>query len=578
MISLLRRTLRGQWSLLAVSALVLVCISASYVVQALLTARVLAALFVDSAASAWLPAIVGIALAILLRAALLAVRSVVAAATAGAVTQRLRGALAAKILQLGPSWAGHQRSGQLQALLVDGVESAEPLFARFLPQCLVTMLSAALLSAFMIRTDAAVGGAVAACSLIAPLVPIVSWRFIRDITERWQVHYRGLYAENLDAIQGMATLKLMGASERRGEELARKAAEFCRLSTRVIVWWTPYLGIGALLVALGSALAVGLGAVHRAAGVLSTEELLIILLLARECFRPVKDLEDAYHESLTFRAYAEEITSLLERSVPQRSGKKALPASLPSLRFADVGFAYPGSERPALDSVNLRVAPGERLGIVGASGAGKSTLVSLLLRFIDPAHGQITLAGHDIRELSLGALRGAIAVVSQEAHLFYGTIRDNLLIARPHATQDELEAAARAAQIHEFIAALPAGYDTPVGERGLTLSGGERQRVAVARALLKDAPILVFDEATSHLDSPNEAGIQDALAHASAGRVTLIIAHRLSAVRSLDRVLVLEQGRVLEHGNHDQLMSQRGAYYALAHAQLQSAPGEVQSA
>jgi ATP-binding cassette subfamily C protein CydD len=577
MISLLRRTLRGQWTLLAFSAMVLVCISASYVVQALLTARVLATLFVDSEASAWLPEIAGIALAILLRAALLALRSVVAAATAGAVTQRLRGALAAKILQLGPSWAGHQRSGQLQALLVDGVESAEPLFARFLPQCLVTLLSAAVLSWFMIGIDVAVGGVVAACSLIAPLVPMVSWRFIRDITERWQVHYRGLYAENLDAIQGMATLKLMGASERRGEELARKAAEFCRLSTRVIVRWTPYLGVGALLVALGSSLAVGLGAVHRATGVLTTQELLIVLLLARECFRPVKDLEDAYHESLTFRAYAEEITALLDSPLPT-SGKKALPAPLPSLRFADVGFAYPESERPALESVSLRVAPGERLGIVGASGAGKSTLVSLLLRFIDPQRGQITLAGQDIRELSLGALRGAIAVVSQEAHLFHGTIRDNLLIARPHATQDELEAAARAAQIHNFIAALPAGYDTPVGERGLTLSGGERQRIAVARALLKDAPIVVFDEATSHLDSPNEAGIQEALAHASDGRVTLIIAHRLSAVRSLDRVLVLEQGRVLEQGNHDELMSQRGAYYALAHAQLQSAPSEVQSA
>jgi len=213
------------------------------------------------------------------------------------------------------------------------------------------------------------------------------------------------------------------------------------------------------------------------------------------------------------------------------------------------------------------VAPGERVALVGRSGAGKTTVVSLLLRFFDGYEGRITVDGRDIRDLALAELRALIAVVAQDTYLFHGSVRRNLQLARADAGDAELVAAARAARAHDVISALPQGYDTIVGERGLKLSGGQRQRVAIARALLKDAPILVLDEATSSIDAANESGIQRALDELTRGRTTLVIAHRLSTVRSADRIVVLDAGRVVEVGAHDALLAGRGAYADLLAAQ-----------
>ena len=239
--------------------------------------------------------------------------------------------------------------------------------------------------------------------------------------------------------------------------------------------------------------------------------------------------------------------------------------------FDHVTFAYDGVPRPALDDVSFAVGEHQRVALVGPSGAGKSTIASLLLRFFDPQQGSIRVGGVDLRTLSLADLRQQVALVAQDTYLFHGTIADNLRIAKPDATDSEIAAAAHAARIDDFIRDLPEGYATAVGERGAQLSGGQRQRVAIARALLKNAPILILDEATSSVDPASERAIQDALDRLLERRTTIVIAHRLSTIQKADRILVLNEGAVVEHGTHDELLSRGGLYWKLSHAQGEAA-------
>jgi ATP-binding cassette subfamily B protein len=237
--------------------------------------------------------------------------------------------------------------------------------------------------------------------------------------------------------------------------------------------------------------------------------------------------------------------------------------------FENVVFHYPARpETSALDGVDLHVAPGETVALVGPSGAGKTTILQLLLRFYDPQSGRVTIDGIDISTLARADFRRSIALVPQDPVIFGDTARENIRFGRPEATDAEVEAAARAAAAHDFLAALPKGYDTYVGERGVMLSGGQKQRIAIARAILRDAPILLLDEATSALDAESERAVQEAVERLSRGRTTLVVAHRLATVKKADRIVVFDRGRIAATGTHDDLVAQGGLYARLARLQF----------
>jgi len=264
-----------------------------------------------------------------------------------------------------------------------------------------------------------------------------------------------------------------------------------------------------------------------------------------------------------------------EDVVLEKHGAKALPRFAKSIQFDGVCFSYQADgddSREILRAIDLDVKRGEILAVVGSSGAGKSTLVHLIPRFFDVTGGRILIDGHDVRDVTLASLRAQIGIVTQETVLFNDTVRNNIAYGQPQVPQKEVEAAARAALAHDFIMALPAGYDTVIGERGVRLSGGERQRLAIARALLKNAPVLILDEATSALDSESEALVQSALHNLMSGRTVFVIAHRLSTVRRADRIVVIENGTIADIGCHEELMTKLGTYRRLY--ELQFANGD----
>jgi subfamily B ATP-binding cassette protein MsbA len=249
--------------------------------------------------------------------------------------------------------------------------------------------------------------------------------------------------------------------------------------------------------------------------------------------------------------------------IVDRAGTKALVRNGGTVSFRNVGFAYQAEAGPTLAGVSLDVPAGQKIALVGPSGAGKSTIFNLLLRFFDAQTGTIVLDGQDIQSVTLQSLRAAIAVVTQEAVLFDESVADNIALGKPGASLGEIKAAAKNAAAHDFIMAMPEGYDTRVGEGGLKLSGGQRQRIAIARAMLRNAPILLLDEATSALDTESERQVQEALARLMKGRTTIVIAHRLSTVVDADRIYVLERGKVVQSGTHTELVAVDGLYASL---------------
>ena len=536
----------------------------------ILSGTVLARVFQGQPVTSVFPLVVLIAVFVAGRAALQYCKEEVANHTAASLKVRLRRRLYEHILALGPGYFTRQRTGDSLLTLVEGVEALDTFFGMYLPQIVVAALTPVVVFVVMVFFDLPTAFIYLFAALFSLFLPAVFHRWNSSSSQARRQAYAALGNDFLDSIQGLATLKSFGRSGERGNLLAGRARWVYKSTMMVLAANIGTSGVTLLGVSTGAALAVGVGAVRVAHGDLRLQTLLIVLMLGVEVFRPLRDLTGLYHRGMMALAATKGIFSLLESApeivAPPPSGGTPLQAE-PVVHFENVTFGYEGGRRPALEDISLTLKAGETLGLVGPSGAGKSTVIWLLLRFYDPQEGRILIGDRDLREWPLEDLHRMVAIVAQDTYLFHGTVAENLRIGRQGATDEDLREAARAANADDFIRALPRGYDTIVGERGTRLSGGQRQRIAIARALLKDAPILLLDEALSSVDSENEASIQEALERLQRGRTTLVVAHRLSSVIGAERILVLDHGQLVQSGTHQDLIGAAGTYARLMAAQ-----------
>ncbi|KGD92362.1 ABC transporter [Achromobacter sp. RTa] len=536
--------------------------------------QLLARVFEGAPWQDWIAPALYVAAMVLLRAGFDHWRTVQANRSSAEVQQALRGRLYDRIVSLGPAWFANQRTGGVMLTVVDGVEQLQTFFGQYLPQVAIAAAAPFAIFAVIAFWDVPTALVFLAAALFALFGPMAVHMLDRRASLARTRSLNDFGEDFLDAVQGLPTLKSYGQGKAWGQRLAARARSLSDNTFWVLSVSLLTRGISDLGVALGAALALTLGAWRVAAGDMSVEALLIVLMAGTEIFRPLRDLRSVLHRGMLGQSAAVSIHALIDAQpltpAPDARAAGGAPARLaPTIEFDDVAFSYT-PERRAHQGLAFRIAAGERVGVVGPSGAGKSTIVRLLLRECVPQSGTIRVGGHDVNGLDTQALLSHIALVSQDITLFHGTIDDNLRLGRPDATHEQVRAAARAANIDDFIMALPDGYATRIGERGLQLSGGQRQRVAIARALLRDAPILILDEALSSVDTENEALIQQALDRLMAGRTTLILAHRLASVIGADRCLVLDQGRVVEAGTHAALMEQGGLYHSLMREQAEA--------
>ena len=514
---------------------------------------------------------IGVAAVMVVRGWLEYLRTMVAHNTAAIVQVHLRRVIFDQVTQLGPAHFGLERTGDAIVAMVEGVEQLEIYFGQYLPQLVVSILTPFLIFAVVAFFDVPIALVMLIAALFTLVAPQIFHHWDKKSSLERGRSYTAFAAEFLDSVQGLATLKAFGQSKARAKKLKTRAEDLFRSTMWVLATNSLARGITDTGITLGAAATLAYGAFRVSDGDMSLAVLLMVLMLGVEVYRPLRDMRSLMHNGMLAQASAQTIFQLLDARPIVTEKSTATPADTlsPTVSFEEVSFAYPGGRRAAHEGLSFTVNAGERVGFVGPSGVGKSSIVRLLLRFYDPDNGAVKIGGYDLKDLNFDDIRAQIAVVNQDTYLFHGTVADNLRVGKPDATPAELEEACQAANAHEFVALLPQGYDTVIGERGIRLSGGQRQRIAIARAILRDAPILVLDEALSAVDAENEAIIQVALNRLMQGRTTLIFAHRLSSVIDADRILVLNEGAIAEQGTHAQLMREGGVYHSLMAGQAE---------
>lgn len=482
------------------------------------------------------------------------------------------------VVKLGPARFANSRTGDITTAAIDGVEHLGVYYSKYLPCFFVALMTPPVIFLFVAYLDLTVASVLLVAALFTLFAPALFHNWDSKNAIARSNAFKDFSSLFLDSLQGLATLKAFGRSSEFAETLGNKADRLTHTTKWVLATSAMTRGITDTGIAIGAAGALTVGAFKVMDGTMELGTLLIVLMLGVEVFRPLRDLRNALHDGMLSLSSSKQIFSLLDEE-PLVADAEPLAGAVdsldPTISFQNVKFQYPGGRGLIHKGLTFDIKSGERIAIVGPSGCGKSSIVRLLSRFYDPDTGDIYIGGHNLTELPFGTIRKQLAVVSQDTHLFHGNVTENLLIGAPEATPDQIKDAAVAANAHNFIMRLPMGYDTVVGERGVRLSGGQRQRIAIARALLRNAPILVLDEALSSVDAENEAVIQEALDRLMVGRTTLILAHRLSSVIGTDRILVVNNGEIAEQGTHKELMKTAGTYHALMSQQVEDRNSSV---
>ena len=552
-------------------ALLGVAVSGTYVAQAVLLGKIVGQLYSKEELSVVIQSILYVSAVIASRLILIYYNSVYGKKIIGKVKNILRRRIYDKLLKLGPAFLDDERTGKLGSTMVSGVDYLEGYLTLYIPQILVCVIACGAMLIYVFSLHYVLG-IISTAALIAVLIsPVAFGKILSESSNAHWTAYRNLTAEILDGIQGITTAKAYNAQERLGKLLKEKMRTLFSETMRNLKVNLAEIGISNFASGIGTSFTLAVAALLTSVHIIPVSSLLILLFMTNEVFRPANELAAYFHQGFMGITSMGGIFALLdEEEKIKDEGTKTIDIKSADgfeIKYKNIEFAYKQKKNTVFKNLNFTVAKNEKLAVAGESGSGKTTIVNLLLRFYEPTSGSIYINGTDIKDLTLKSLRSLITVVSQETYLFNGTIKENLLHANEDADEKKLIDACKAANIHSFIQSLPDGYNTKVGERGLNFSGGQRQRIAIARAVLKNSPIVVLDEATSSVDTENENEIKQSLNHLLRNRTSITIAHRLNTIENSDRILVLHRGEIVEEGSYKELILKDGYYKKLVEAQ-----------